>query len=269
MSNGMLSPLHLSLCHLCGACLQLASFVTVLCTALLCVAGAGQERLERVCALLQQQLRLLPAFKRKTLQAQWFWILPPDQPPQPAAATAEQQQGQGAVGGPIQLAGEPPAQVAALAAAGESGAGRTAAEAAAEARAEAEAKLREVLEALSAGREFVPAPGFVGAVAGYALKLGEQGLGYYADRPPEAVPLLTHDAVRLPASALHDQLWATCRILLELSLPAMACTVEGKGPSLLSACFSTCAHGLPFLCLLLLPGRLPGFSPLRLQSPSH
>lgn len=143
-------------------------------------AGATQGRLEAVCSLLNTQLRLLPAFRRRTLQAQWFWILPPEQ-------LLEQQQQQ-------QLEGAGPPDASAQHA--DAGGGTTSTIS----QAGEAAQLGAARAAASSGAAYIAAPCFLGAVAGYAFKLGGQGVGYYADRPPETASLLTHDSVRMSGS---------------------------------------------------------------------
>ncbi len=163
-------------------------------------AVAPLEQLERVAELLQRLLRLLPAFKRKTLQAQWFWLLPPGeaseqasagpdtqgaaleqgQHPQPTAAKEQQQQQQ-------QQQEQQQQQDQQQAEQGQQ---------ADREHLSLELELGAVQEAAGARVNFIAAPQFLGAVAGYCFKLGEEGVGYYVDCPPKAAPLLTPDSVR-------------------------------------------------------------------------
>ena len=165
-----------------------------------CCAGASQRRLDELAALLNQQLRRLPDFRRKTLQASWFWILPPDPKPEPAAPAEQQQQQQQAQ--PAQQAQQAQQQQGEGASGGQEGLRAAEAQAAAageEAEQEAAraAERAAVLAAAGERAAFVAAERFCGAVPGLCFKLGDAGLGYYIDRPPPTAQLLEAEQVRL------------------------------------------------------------------------
>ncbi|GAB4816117.1 hypothetical protein N2152v2_003163 [Parachlorella kessleri] len=196
-------------------------------------AGADQARLEEVSGLMQRLLRLLPTFKRKTLQAHWFWVLPPNQPaaqpvavgedataaggaaPGPRGAVSSQQPGGGAgqagadtapvvdltqgPGGRQQQGQDPGSST--------SGSGRQ--QQPPLAAPELVEELRRLEASTGGGAAFAAAARFLAAVPGFAFKLGDQGLGYYRDQPPAAAPLLTPESVHQCAAqvrrALHEQ----------------------------------------------------------------